>query len=195
MGRRDADRQALGEAEGGDRSDLLDRIAGDAAEGDLAALDTLLWATDELGIARRAVRRVIVAEADVDDVVQDVLIAVAEGIRRFRGEARFTTWVNGIARFKAIGHLRRQRGEAPLPDHELGDAARISSVIVNRAAVDDLIAQLPDAYRDVIRLRDLEQMPYAEVAERLALNEHTVRTRAARGRALAAALMTGDPAE
>lgn len=190
MSRRDADREALRQAEDSGRADLLDRIAGEAAGGDLEALDTLLWAAHELGMARRAVRRVILAEADVDDVVQDVLIAVAEGVGRFRGEARFTTWLTGIARFKAIAHLRRQRGEASLPADEVDDATRISSVLVTRAAVHDLLSRLPDTYREVVRLRDLEQLPYAEVAQRLGLNEHTVRTRAARGRALAAALLT-----
>jgi len=183
------DREALRAAEAHERSDLLDELAGEARGGDLDALDLLLWASDELGLARRAVRKVIVVEDDVDDVVQDVLIAVAEGISGFRGEARFSTWLHGIARFKAIAHLRRQRGEEPLPDDGgVGDAERISSMLATRATVRDLLARLPDTYRDVVVLRDLEQLPYAAVAERLGLNEHTVRTRTARGRALAAAL-------
>ncbi|CAN5739269.1 sigma-70 family RNA polymerase sigma factor [soil metagenome] len=185
-------RKALSDAREDDRADLLDALAARASGGDLEALDLLLWAADELGLARRAVRKVLLVEDDVDDVVQDVLIAVAEGIDGFRGEARFTTWLHGIGRFKAIAHIRRRRDEAPLPDELQGDAARISSVLVTRATVRDLVAQLPDAYREVVELRDLQQLPYAEVAERLDLNEHTVRTRAARGRALAAALLRAE---
>ncbi|MGI8938321.1 MAG: RNA polymerase sigma factor [Iamia sp.] len=185
-------RKALSDASEDDRADLLDALAARASGGDLEALDLLLWAADELGLARRAVRKVLLVEDDVDDVVQDVLIAVAEGIDGFRGEARFTTWLHGIGRFKAIAHIRRRRDEAPLPDELQGDAARISSVLVTRATVRDLVAQLPDAYREVVELRDLQQLPYAEVAERLDLNEHTVRTRAARGRALAAALLRAE---
>lgn len=182
---RDAPPGAPGEGHDGD----LDELAAAASGGDVAALDALLRAVDDLGLARRAVRTVLVVEPDVDDVVQDVLIAVAEGIAGFRGDARFTTWLHGIARHKAIAHLRRRRVDEALPDDLPTDAARVSSVLATRATVHELVARLPAAYRDVVVLRDLEQRPYAEVAERLGLNEHTVRTRAARGRALAAALL------
>jgi RNA polymerase sigma factor (sigma-70 family) len=169
--------------------DLLDALAAQAAAGDLAALDALLRAIDDQRLARTAVRRTILADHDVDDVVQDVMVAVAEGIGRFRGEARFTTWMGAIARNKAIAHLRRQRDEASLPDDVVGDAQRVSSVLATRATVDDVIARLPATYRDVVVLRDVHQVPYAEIADRLGLNENTVRTRAARGRALAASLL------
>lgn len=172
-----------------DDGDLLDELAGTAAAGDLAALDALLRTLDERRLVRTAVRRTIVAEADLDDVVQDVMVAVAEGIGGFRGEARFTTWMGGIARHKALAHLRRRRDEAPLPDELVGDARRVSSVLATRATVEDVITRLPDIYRSVVVLRDVEQRPYDEIATTLGLNEHTVRTRAARGRAVAAALL------
>lgn len=183
------EREALRRASAPDAADLLDALAGRARDGDHDALETLLWAVDDQGLARRAVRKVIVVEDDVDDVVQDVLIAVAEGIGGFRGESRFTAWLGGVARFKAIAHLRRRRDEVALSEGDQGDAARISSVLVGRAAVRDLLARVPETYRAVVVLRDLEQRPYAEIAARLGLNENTVRTRAARGRALAAALL------
>lgn len=173
-----------------DDGDLLDELAGQAASGDLAALDALLRVVDERRLARGAVRRTILHDADVDDVVQDVMVAVAEGIGGFRGDARFTTWMTTIARHKAIAHLRRRRDEAPLPDDDaVGDAERVSSLLATRATVDGVIARLPEIYRAVVVLRDVEQRPYDEIAARLDVNEHTVRTRAARGRALAASLL------
>lgn len=69
----------------------------------------------------------------------------------------------------------------------MGDAVRISSMIASGTVLDDAIGGLPDLYRDAVVLRDVEQLPYAEVAERLELNLNTVKARAARGRALAAA--------
>ena len=174
-----------------ERADLLDPTASAAGAGDLAALDDLLWAVDELGLARRTVRRLVLDEDDADEVEQDVLVAVAEGLADFRGEARFTTWLHTVARRKAGDALRRRRApSSPLPD-DVGDARRISSVIATRTALDAAIASLPDAYRDAVVLRDVEGHEYAVVADRLGLNLNTTRTRLARGRALVAANLRG----
>ncbi len=130
----------------------------------------------------------MVQEADAEEVEQDVLVVVAETIGSFRGEARFTTWLHQVARFKAIAHLRRRRDALRLGEEEgVGDAVRISSMIASRTVLDDAIGGLPDLCRDAVVLRDVEQLPYAEVAERLELNLNTVKARVARGRALAAA--------
>jgi RNA polymerase sigma-70 factor (ECF subfamily) len=177
-----------------DRSDadavaaLIDPVATAAAAGDPAALDLLVWAVDELGLARPAIRRVLIGETDVDDVAQDVLVAVAETIGGFRGDARFTTWLHQVARFKAIAFLRRRRPAEQLPEHErLGDAARISSVIASRASIAEILRTLPEQYREPVILRDLEHLPYDELARRLGMNINTAKTRVARGRALVAA--------
>jgi RNA polymerase sigma factor (sigma-70 family) len=137
------------------------------------------------------VRRLVLDEDDADEVEQDVLVAVAEGLADFRGEARFTTWLHTVARRKAVDALRRRRApSSPLPD-DVGDARRISSVIATRTALDAAIASLPDAYRDAVVLRDVEGHEYAVVADRLGLNLNTTRTRIARGRALVAANLRG----
>ena len=147
-----------------------------------------MWAVDELDLARPAIRRVLVNEADVDDAAQDVLVAVAETIHRFRGDARFTTWLHQVARYKAIALVRRRRPAEALPDDEpAGDAARISSVIASRASIAGILRSLPDEYREPVILRDLEHLPYDELARRLSMNVNTAKTRVARGRALVAA--------
>ncbi len=165
--------------------DLLDPVATRAAGGDEEALEDLIWAVDELHLARPAVRRLVVQESDAEEVEQDVLVAVAETIAGFRGDARFTTWLHQLARFKAIAQLRRRK-ESFVLDEEMGDAARISSIIATRTVLDEAIGGLPDLYRAAVVLRDVEQRPYAEVAERLGVNINTVKARVARGRALAA---------
>jgi len=168
------------------RGDLLDEVAARAAGGDLEALDDLLWAVHRLGLGRPAIRRLVLDEDDADDVEQDLLVAVAESVHAFRGESRVTTWVHALARRKAVDALRRRRPTAALPD-DVGDAARISSLIATRTSLDAAIAALPDRYRDAVVLRDLEGHDYAEVADRLGLGLNTTRTRIARGRALVAA--------
>lgn len=178
------------DAAGTDRDALapvLDPLATAAAAGSEEALDLLLDAVDRLGLARPAVRRLVLDSDAVDDVCQDVLIAVAEGVHRFRGDARFTTWLHGLARNKAVDHLRRRRDEPidALPEHD--DAARISSMVATRLDLDAILAGLPPMYTEPVLLRDVEQLDYATIADRLGLNAATTRSRVARGRALVAA--------
>jgi len=173
------------------RSGLIDAVAARASGGDAVALNDLIWVIDELHLARPAIRRLVVQDADAEEVEQDVLVAVAETIGLFRGEARFTTWLHQVARFKAIAHLRRRRDTETL-DEDPGDAARISSIIATRTAVDSAIRDLPEGYREALVLRDIEQCPYTEVAERLGLNLNTAKSRVARGRALAAARLRAE---
>jgi RNA polymerase sigma-70 factor, ECF subfamily len=178
-------------ARSGDRDALaavLDPLASAAAAGSPEALEDLVWAVDELDLARPALRQLLVQELDVDEVAQDVLVAVAETVHGYRGEARFTTWLHQVARFKAIAFLRRKQATAPLADDEqVGDARRISSLIATRTSIDDVLRGLPDLYREPVVLRDVRQLPYDQVAERLGLNLNTAKARVARGRALVAA--------
>lgn len=166
---------------------VLDEIARQAADGSLPAIELLVWAVDELGLARRAIERLVLDERDVEDVSQEVLVAVAETIGGFRGEARFTTWLHQVARFKSIAHLRRKRDEAPMDGHEPTAVERISSQLASRVVLRDQLGELPTHYRDAVVLRDVEQLPYDEIAHRLAVNLNTAKSRVARGRALVAA--------
>lgn len=170
---------------------LLDAVATDAAAGSTDALDTLLWAIDKLSLGRGVVQRLVLNEPDVEDVTQDVLIAVAEKISSFRGDARFTTWLHQVARFKAIAHLRRKRDESSLDDDiEVSDAVRVSSLLAGQAQLEQLMAALPEHYRQAVVLRDVQQLPYQEVAHRLDIEVGTVKSRVARGRALVAARLS-----
>lgn len=172
---------------------VLDPIAR-AAAASKDHLEVLLWAIDRLELAVPAIRRVVIDEADVDDVRQDVLVAVAETVAGYRGEARFTTWLSQVARFKAIAHLRRKRETVELRGAMVGDVARISSQLAERATLHEVLSGLPDHYRDPLVLRDVHQLPYDQVARRLELNVNTAKSRVARGRALAAAHLAGRPA-
>ena len=175
---------------------VLDPLAGAAAAASTStsaasavAVELLLWAVDELGLARPAIRRLLVDESDVDEVAQDVLIAVAETVHGFRGESRFTTWLHQVARFKAIAFLRRKRDTVALPsegDAGPGDAQRISSLIATRTSIGDVLRSLPAEYREPVVLRDVEHLPYDQIAQRLELNLNTAKSRVARGRALVA---------
>lgn len=175
---------------GDDRDALaaeLDPLASAAADGSEPALELLLWAIDDLRLGRSALRRLLVDEHEVDEVAQDVLVAVAETVHGFRGDARFTTWLHQVARFKAIAFLRRKRDTVELADGAGGgDAGRISSLIATRTSIGEVLRSLPAEYREPVLLRDVEHLPYDQIAQRLDLNLNTAKSRVARGRALVA---------
>lgn len=168
----------------------LDPLARSAAGGAVASTDLLIWAVDTADLAKPAIRSLILDRGAVDEIDQDVLIAVAESISSYRGDARFTTWLQRIARNKAVDHLRRRHRRLAAETVGIDDdgpAARISSMIATRTTLRSVIDSLEPRYRDAVVLRDVEHLPYEEIAARLDLNLNTVRTRIARGRAQVAA--------
>lgn len=179
----------------------IDQVAAAAADGSTTALELLLRLIDDGGLARPAVRRLIVEPASVDDVVQETMIAVAERIGSFRGDSRFTTWLHQVARFKAIDFLRRQRDAVSIDGDDVvpTDTMRISSMIATRKVLGGLVEALPDHYRQPVVMRDIDQLPYEDIATRLDLPLNTVKSRIARGRAMlagqwsAAATTESDP--
>ena len=186
-------RRALGEiSTTAEREAVLDVLARHASAGSPLAIELLIETVDRYGVARAAVRRVLIDDAAVDDVVQDTLIAVAQSIGSFRGDAKFTTWLHQLARNRAVDHLRRVRSAEPLDAHDYSAAVRLSSMVASQLAVRQLLDELPDRYRDAVLLRDVERLPYEEVATRLGRNANTVKSHVARGRALLAGLIERD---
>ncbi len=171
--------------------DELARLAAAGGPGAPLATELLVERLDASGVVRRFVRAALLDEAAVDDVTQDALISVAGSIHSFAGEARVTTWVHRIVRHRVVDHLRRQRSTSPLPPEDLAPGERMSSMIATRATVRDVLAGLPDRYRDPVTLRDVEGLPYTEVAERLGRSVGTVKSQVYRGRALVAAALRG----
>lgn len=173
------------------RERLLAALARAAVHSPLA-VEIFVETIDRSGLPRAAASKFLVTEDAVEDVAQEVLIAVATAVGRFDGRSRVSTWVHAIARHRAIDYLRRARATTPLADDEVGEVQRISSLIASRAAVDQLLARLPDDYRHAVALRDVQQLPYDEVAGRLGCSLSTARTRVARGRALAARMIAAE---
>jgi RNA polymerase sigma-70 factor (ECF subfamily) len=169
-----------------ERAELLDRLAVGAAAGSAADLEELLDLIDRHRLARPSIRRLIVDDHDADDVAQDVLIKVASGIGSYRGEARFTTWLFAVARNCALGHLRRSKPVVELDEDDLPPGRRVSSLIATRDDLRGAIDALPEHYRSVVVLRDVDGLTYEEIATTLDLQVGTVRSRLARGRALVA---------
>ena len=121
-----------------------------------------------------------------DDVVQEVFLSVHKNLRSFRGDALFTTWLHRVA-LNACHKLLRARPtlsfeEAPEPTAP-SDPVRAGEAAALRERLTWAMNRLPAEQREVIALRELAGLEYAEIARALNLELGTVKSRIARGRA------------
>ncbi len=137
-------------------------------------------------------------EADAEDVAQEAFIRAFRKLESFRAESKFSTWLISITINEARTRLRRQalvRIEPldQLPDEDksvspalLRDWREIPSEAVEREEVRNLIQlaveQLPDIYREVFLLRDVEELTISETAEALNISVPSVKVRLHRAR-------------
>lgn len=173
---------------GEDRS-ALDRLALSAAAGSPYSLELLLSIIVDHELAGPSIGRITSGRSVTEDISQEVLVAVARSIHRYRGEAKFTTWLYSVARNVSVSHLRRTRPMGELrPDDQFDDGARrrLSSLVTERDVVREAIGSLPAKFGRTVLLRDIEGLSYAEIAEREGLEINTVRSRLSRGRAMLA---------
>src|SRR5262249_36210712 len=147
-------------------------------------------------------RRMLGSDADAEDVTQDVLLQVVRKLDTFRGEAALPTWLHRITVNAALAHrnkqVMRQRHQVPDPlDHYLANGRHTTpirpwSVEPEKQVLDQethqlierAIAGLPEIYRDVYVLADVEGLPNADIAQMLGLSVAAVKSRLHRGRLL-----------
>jgi RNA polymerase sigma-70 factor (ECF subfamily) len=144
----------------------------------------------------RMARAVVNGDDEAEDVLQDAYLKAFAAIGRFRGEASLMTWLTSITLNEARGRLRRRRpttsldvmeeagvrvipfpGLAEIPDPE-AEAARFEV----RRLLEQAIDTLPEDFRIVFMLREVEGCSVEETAAQLDLNPQTVRTRLFRAR-------------
>jgi RNA polymerase sigma-70 factor, ECF subfamily len=137
-------------------------------------------------------------DADAEDVAQEAFIRAFRKLESFRAESKFSTWLISITINEARTRLRRKalvRMESldQLPDEDksvspalLRDWREIPSEAVEREEVRNLIQlgveQLPDIYRHVFLLRDVEELTISETAEALNISIPSVKVRLHRAR-------------
>ena len=151
------------------------------------AVDVLAGAVYGHRFARAEIGRVLFDVDEVDEALQETVLAVVRGLPGFRGEARFRTWAAAIARNQAVAVLRRKRAstgrDGDVASTDAAEVASFSSMLASRQDLHVAVDRLPDGMAQVVRLRDIEQRSYAEIAEQLGIPLNTVRSRLARGRA------------
>jgi RNA polymerase sigma-70 factor (ECF subfamily) len=148
-----------------------------------------------LAVARRMLR----SEDDARDAVQEAFISAFKAIADFQGDARLSTWLHRIVVNAALMRLRRQRRKPEESIDELlphfdergswsdgEQPCRTPSELLERsetrAVVHECIDRLPDSYRSVVMLRDIEELDTDETAASLGMSVAAVKTRLHRGR-------------
>ncbi len=148
------------------------------------------------------VSHIVENAADASDVLQEVFVKVFKGIKGFNGDSSLKTWIYRIAVHEASNHRRgwvRRHWREPVSvdDTESPSAAAASQAasserdpyqVLEQAerevVVKQALASLAPPYRTVLVLREIEGLPYEEIAQVLGLAVGTVKSRLMRGREL-----------
>jgi len=167
-------------------------------QGDPAAFEELVRRNSGhmLAVARRLLR----SEEDARDAVQDAFMQAFRGLAKFEGQSRLSTWLHRIAINASLMRLRtrRRHPESPIDDllpqfetdghrSDPGPAWRQSSLAEleqaeTRALVRERIDSLPETYRNVLILRDIEGLDTEEAATALGTTPGAVKVRLHRAR-------------
>jgi RNA polymerase sigma-70 factor (ECF subfamily) len=138
-------------------------------------------------------------ESDAEDAAQEAFIKAYRNLHSFRGEARFSTWVLSIARNEGLAWLRKRstRPEEPLEpvlDETAGDYTpalltdwrEVPLEALERdqlgACLRRAVLGLPAIYREVVQLRDIEELDVQETAQVLGITAGAVKVRLHRAR-------------
>ncbi len=147
----------------------------------------------------------VVGWRDAEDLTQEAFVKVNQALKTFKGESQVSTWIYRIATNSAIDKLRspsfRQRGRSSLSGESTGEG---ETEIMNRNAwtgekipsietsairkemnecIRGVVEKLPENYRTVVALSELEGFRYDEIAEILGVSIHTAKIRLHRARA------------
>ncbi|MBD8064960.1 RNA polymerase sigma factor [Devosia sp. PTR5] len=148
----------------------------------------------------RTARAILRSDSEAEDVVQASYVKAFTHLDGFRGDAAFSTWITRIALNEALGRARTRRPTVGVEHIELQQEQAGGEIIFLSAAAADpeqemarheirgllegAIDELPDAYRLVLVLRDVEGLSVEETAVQLAIKPDTVRSRLFRARRL-----------
>jgi RNA polymerase sigma-70 factor (ECF subfamily) len=160
-----------------------------AKDGDREAFDELVRVTyaETYTLAYRLTGN----EEDARDVVQEAYLRAFRGLKRFRGDARFTTWMYRITANCAATHLgKRQRHRHEELDDEMAvDDERLAANPEASLEVGDLrsrlqqsLSGLPPKLRAVVVLRDIYDLPHETIAAELGISESAAKVRLHRAR-------------
>ena len=135
---------------------------------------------------RAFIRRRVRNDTVADDLAQETLLKVYRSRATLRDDTKLEAWLYQIARGTIIDHYRRERPSEELPAAVAGEspdemAALRAGVVISMRK---FLEELPEAYREPVRMAELEGLPLARIALRLDLSLTAVKSRVRRGRAM-----------
>jgi RNA polymerase sigma-70 factor (ECF subfamily) len=141
----------------------------------------------------RVARAILHDNAEAEDVMQDAYVRAYTHLDQFAGRSAFSTWLTRIAVHEALTRLRSRNRHPQVDvteyDGEISmktssnslDPEQSASTGQLREFLEEAVLNLPESYRTVIMLRDIEELSTAETAEALDLTEDNVKVRLHRG--------------
>jgi len=180
-------------------ADLVERVRG----GETALFEVLMRRHNQR--VYRVARAIVKDEAEAEDVMQQAYINAYLHLNQFEQRAQFSTWLTRITMYEALARRRKKRPEESLSMHEEGwsdapsDPLTSEQVSPEREAysrelgrmIEDAVDALPETYRAVFMLREVEGLSTSETAEGLGVGEEAVKTRLHRARAMVRRSLTG----
>lgn len=164
-------------------------------EGDTALFEVLMRRHNQR--LYRIARAVLREDAEAEDVMQDAYVNAYENLGQFEGRASFSTWLSRIALYAALARVRKRKRVVELdtiPDSERENMQSLQSQLPSpeceasnsevRRLLEQEVDTLPDNYRAVFVLRNVEDIDVAEVADILDISPENVKTRLHRAHVL-----------
>jgi RNA polymerase sigma-70 factor, ECF subfamily len=162
-------------------------------KGDLAAFDVIVGRYKEPLI--HYVIQFVRERSDAEDIVQDTFVKVFKQKQSYRELARFSTWLYTVAGNFARSELRKRRKYRPHTMSSLNNDGReiemaaphsnsdeLTDSSVKKALIRKAIKSLPPKYQDILRLRELDNLSYDDIARKTNLPLGTIKSRVNRGR-------------
>lgn len=144
----------------------------------------------------RVARAIVRDDGEAEDIMQEAYVRAYEHLDQFAGRAQFATWLTRIAIHEALARVRRRNRVEQIGANESGGETEMdvpannlnpeqqTSVGELGKALENAILAIPDEYRLVLMMRDVEQLSTTETAAALDLTEVNVKVRLHRARAM-----------
>ncbi len=177
-------------SEGWTDEEIVDRVRG----GETALYEIIMRRYNQR--LYRVARAILRDDGEAEDVMQDAYVRAYEHLDQFARRAPFSTWLTRIAVHEALARVRQRNRTQQINDGEhegefvmnLAEPSLDPEQMASKAELGHLLEEallsVPEQFRSVIMLRDVEELSTVETAEALEITEENVKIRLHRGRAL-----------